>query len=96
MPLHHTAFLTLKEAIMQAPILHYPNLNKRYIIYTDASDDACGAQLSQEHNGIEFPIVFILYTFTVTQRNGAQPNRRHMEFIMPYLNGTTTFRVQTS
>ena len=67
-PLHHTAFLTLKEAIIQALILSYPNPNKRYIIYTDASDDACGAQLSQEHNGMEFPIAFLSHTFTETQR----------------------------
>ena len=46
-PEHHTAFLHLKEAIVQAPILHYPNLEKRYTVYTDASDDTCGAQLSQ-------------------------------------------------
>ena len=49
-PLHHTSFLTLKEVIIQALILHYPNPNKRYIIYKDASD-ACGAQLLQEHDG---------------------------------------------
>ena len=67
-PLHHTTFLTLKEAIIQAPILHYPNPNKRYIIYTDASDDACGAQLLQEHDGTEFPIAFQSHTFTETQR----------------------------
>ena len=30
-------------------------------------DDACGAQLSQEHNGMEFPIVFLSHTFTETQ-----------------------------
>ena len=40
-PEHHTAFLHLKEAIVQAPILHYPNPDKRYIVYTDASDDTC-------------------------------------------------------
>ena len=39
-PEHHTAFLHLKEAIVQAPILHYHNTDKRYIVYTDASDDA--------------------------------------------------------
>ena len=61
-PEHHEAFIHLKEAIVQAPILHYPNPNKTYIVYTDASDDACGAQLSQEHNGTEFPIAF-LYTY---------------------------------
>ena len=58
-PSHHKAFLTLKEAITQAPILHYPDPNRKYIIYTDASDDACGAPLLQEHNGTEFPIAFL-------------------------------------
>ena len=58
----------MKEAIIQALILHYPNPNKKYIIYSDASDDACRAQLSQEHNGMEFPIAFLSHTFTETQR----------------------------
>ena len=66
--MHHTAFLHLKEAIKQAPILHYRVPNKKDIVYTDASDDACRAQLSQEHNGMEFPIAFLLHTFTETQR----------------------------
>ena len=48
-PEHQEAFIHLKEAIVQAPILHYPNPNKIYIVYTDASDNACGPQLSQEH-----------------------------------------------
>ena len=61
-------FLNLKEAIIQAPILHYPDPNKKYIVYTDASDNACGAQLSQEHDGMEFPVAFLSHTFTETQR----------------------------
>ena len=65
---HHKTFLTLKEAIIQAPILHYPDPNWKYIVYIDASDDACGAQLSQEHNGMEFPIAFLSHMFTETQR----------------------------
>ena len=64
---HHTAFLHLKEAIVQGPILHYPNPEKRYIVYTDASDDTCWAQLSQEHSGMEFPVTFLSHTFTETQ-----------------------------
>ena len=67
-PVHHTAFLHLKEVIVQAPNLHYPNPGKKYIVCTDASDDACGVQLSQEHDGMEFPIAFLLHTFTETQR----------------------------
>ena len=39
-PVHHTAFLHLKEAIVQAPILQYPNPDKKYMVYTDASDNA--------------------------------------------------------
>ena len=68
MPTHHDAFLKLKESIIEAPIQCYPEPNKRYIVYTDASDDACGVQLSQEHNGTEFSIVFLLHTFLETQR----------------------------
>ena len=45
-PVHYTAFLHLKAAIIQAPILHYPEPDKKYIVYIDASDDACRAQLS--------------------------------------------------
>ena len=67
-PMHHTAFLHLKEAIIQAPILHYPDPDKKYIVYTDASDDTCRAQLSQEHDGIEFPVAFLSHPFTDTQR----------------------------
>ena len=66
-PTHHTAFLHLKEAIIHSPILHYPDPNKKYIVYTDVSDDACGAQLSQEHDGTEFPLEFLSHTFTETQ-----------------------------
>ena len=59
-PAHHNT-LTLKESFIQAPILHY-------IVYTDASDNTCGAQLSQEHDGTEFSIAFLSHTFTDTQQ----------------------------
>ena len=87
-PTHHEAFLHLKESITQAPILHYPDPNKRYIVYTDASDDACGAQLSQEHDGTEFPIAFSLTQFLRnTKKMEHKLNRKLMEFIMPLQNG---------
>ena len=41
---------------------------QKYIVYTDASDDACRAQLTQEHDGMEFPIAFLSHTFSETQR----------------------------
>ena len=48
----------------------YPSLPrsfKHYIVYTDGSDDACGAQLSQEYDGQENPVAFLSHTFTDTQ-----------------------------
>ena len=56
---HHCAFMKLKDAIIQAPILRYPDTTKPYIVYTDASDDTCRAQLSQMHNETEFPVAFL-------------------------------------
>ena len=52
----------------KTPILCYLDLTKQYIVYTAASDNAYGAQLSQEHDGMEFPITFLLHTFMDTQR----------------------------
>ena len=68
MPIHHTAFLMLKESVIQAPILCYPDPTKQYIVYTDASDNTCGAQLPRENDGMEFPIAILLNTFMDTQR----------------------------
>ena len=65
---HQNAFMELKGAIIQAPILWYPDTTKPYIMYTDDSDNACGAQLSQTHDGAEFLVAFLLHTFTDTQR----------------------------
>ena len=70
---HHSAFMKLKDAIIQAPILRYPNTTKPYIVYTDASDDACGAQLSQMHNDAEFPVAFLPHTFMDTQQRWSTP-----------------------
>ena len=74
-PVQHTAFMMLKEAIILAPIICYPDPAMRYILYTDASDDACGAQLSQEHDGTKFPIAFLCHTFTETQRKWSTPEQ---------------------
>ena len=72
-PAHHTAFMTLKKAIIQACILCYPDTTKKYIVYMDASDNVCRAQLSQEHYGTEFVVAFLSHTFTETQRKWSTP-----------------------
>ena len=73
--IHHNAFTQLKDAITQAPILRYPDTTKPYIVYMDASDDACGGQLSQIHDNTEFPLAFLSHTFTDTQRRWSTPEQ---------------------
>ena len=82
-PDHQEAFMKLKDSIIQAPILHYPDPSKRYTVYTDASDHACRAELTQEHGGMEFPIAFLSTLFQKPRENGVTLNKRPMEYIMP-------------
>ena len=94
--MHHTAFLHLKEAIMQAPILCYPDADEKYIVYIDASNDACRAQLSQEHDGMEFLIAFLLHMFTETQRKWSTTEQEAYGVYYAITNGTTSYKAPTS
>ena len=40
-----TGFDYLKTCMTEAPILKYPNPQKRYVVFTDASDQAAAANL---------------------------------------------------
>ena len=62
------SLLDAKNAVTQSPMWCYPDPVKRYTVYTETSDGACGTQLSQECDGTEFPKAFPSNTFTDTQR----------------------------
>ena len=68
-------FMKLKDAIIKAPILRYPDTTKPYIMYMDASGDVCGAQLSQMPEEAEFPVAFLSHTFTDTQQRWSTPEQ---------------------
>ena len=89
---HHDAFLKLKESIIQAPILQYPNPNKKYIVHTNASDYACRAQLSQGHDGTEFLLPFFPIPFWKHKENGAPQNKKLTEFTMQSPSGISISR----
>ena len=73
-----------------------PQSQQRYIVYTDALDDACGAQLSQEHDATEFPSHFYPILSLKYKENEAQLNKRPMEFTMLSPSGIITSKVQIS
>ncbi|XP_029675231.1 uncharacterized protein LOC115242830 [Formica exsecta] len=52
------AFEILKERLMTAPVLMYPDFNQEFIVTTDASDYAIGAVLSQEKVDNDRPIAY--------------------------------------
>jgi hypothetical protein len=88
-----TAFQKLREFLLNAPVLAYPDPNKQYILDTDASLDGVGAVLSQIQNGEERPIAFYSKTLSSSERNYCTTRRELLGVVMavkhfrPYLYG---------
>ena len=55
---HAQAFYALRQAMTEAPVLAYPNATDLFILDTDASDFAIGAELSQLQDGKERTISY--------------------------------------
>lgn len=71
------AFDCLKESLGSAPVLSYPDINRPFILYTDASDLAIGSVLCQSHASseedlddpsFEKPVYFLSHKLTDTQQ----------------------------
>lgn len=63
------SFLSLKRAITTAPVLRSPDQSKSFIVTTDASRFAVGAELSQEHEGKLYPVAFMSKKLSPAERN---------------------------
>lgn len=63
------AFIALKSKLIEAPVLAYPNIEKPYKLYTDASDKAVGAMLTQEYPEGERVIQYISHQLSGSRLN---------------------------
>jgi hypothetical protein len=63
------AFQTLKQSLVTAPILGYPDMNDPFVLDTDASGFGIGSVLSQVRNGKEHVIAYYSKTLGKAERN---------------------------
>ena len=64
------AVRVLKEKIMSAPVLVFPDFNKPFLLETDASKEGLGAVLSQKQDdGCYHPVAFGSRTLTPSEQN---------------------------
>jgi len=52
------AFTEIKECLSSEPILKLPDLNREFILQTDASNQSLGGCLSQMHGGLKHPVFY--------------------------------------
>ena len=64
---HQTAFQFIKDSLTTVPLLVYPDPNKPYTLYTDASDTCIGACLTQSCDGEEQPIYYLSHKLSRSQ-----------------------------
>ena len=81
--IHENAYNTIKNLLVNAPVLAHPNFAKPFIIEVDASEHTMGAMLCQEYklpNGRKThrPVEYASATFTKGQRNYSATDREGM------------------
>ena len=64
---HQKAFDYLKDSLTAVPLLVYPDSNKPYVLYTDASDTCMGTCLTQECDGDEKPLYYLSHKLSRSQ-----------------------------
>ncbi|GFO36706.1 Zinc finger protein [Plakobranchus ocellatus] len=85
---------------MSKPVLQLPDVNKRFVLRTDASDRGLGAALMQENEGTLFPVAYDSTKLTDRERKYPVTEREVLAIVWGvkkfplYLYGTE-FTLQT-
>ncbi|GFO21313.1 Zinc finger protein [Plakobranchus ocellatus] len=95
------AYNSLKVAVTSKPVLQLPDVNKKFVLRTDASDRGLGAALMQENEGTLFPVAYASKKLTDRERKYSVAEREALAFVWGvkkfslYLYGTV-FTLQTN
>lgn len=82
------SFNFLKEKLITAPILQYPDFTQPFVVTTDASNYAVGAILSQGEIGNDKPIAYASRTLNKAEGNYSTTEKE----LLAILFGINTFR----
>ena len=84
-PEQDAAFIRVKELLTSAPVLHFPQFHKPFIIHVDASDCGVGAFLAQKGDNGELAIIaYFSKRFTSSQQHYSATQKEHWR---PYIWG---------
>lgn len=93
-----TAFCTLKNALITAPVLAVPDYSKPFTVHCDASAYGLGGMLSQNIEGHDHPIAYVSRSLSKAERNYSATEREALAVLFavekfePYL-GSKPFKV---
>lgn len=76
------AFEALKNALITAPVLAYPDYSKTFYISVDASNFAVGAYISNEPPNNDRPIEFFSKALSTTQQNYSTTHKELLAIIL--------------
>ena len=88
------AFEALKEKLMTAPVLKYPDFSEEFNVTTDASDYAVGAVLSQGQVGSDRPVAYASRVLSRAEQNYNTTEKELLAIVWavkhfrPYIYGT--------
>jgi hypothetical protein len=88
---HQRSFDCLKDKLLEAPILQYPDFDRQFFLCTDASNDGLGAVLLQEYDDLLLPVSYASRTLNDTEKRYSTTKRealavtwalRHFRFVV--------------
>ena len=79
----------MKTCLTESPILKYPNPQKRYVVFTDAGDQAAVAVLTHEYKDDDNEIKEMCNAYLSAQSSDTEFKWSNAKLLQQFLNGRT-------